>query len=293
MTTINLAGRLSRVRLRLAWMLLIAALVLPGLMTGCSSADSPQAEAVAPAAKATTEVPADSPTLDAAPPQSDANDPAMPAEDEPSPQEQAARTAFRTMTSSTASTQEWEAAHQKLQEIGAPSLPVLLEGLQAEETIQREMASTMLALLGPAAEPAAEKLIAALDDESIFVRANVAATLLQMPEHVERVVPVLAEFLASDDIEVRRMASLNLAAVEVEQARPLMPQLIAALDDSDREVVYFAVQLVGRMGPDAKAALPKLQSLDTADDPELTSAVATAILQIEPDSSSESASDPQ
>src|SRR5690606_39580853 len=94
--------------------------------------------------------------------------------------------------------------------------------------------------------------------------------------------------LAGDDVDLRRMAATNLAAVEVEQARPLMPQLITALDDTDREVVYYAVQLLGRMGPEAKAALPKLRALGTADDPELKSTVATAILQIEPQSEPES-----
>jgi hypothetical protein len=262
----------------------------PAALTGCSSGDSPQGDATAPAAKATSESPAQPaaavPTHENQPTATDA--PMTSASQEPSPQEQAARTAFRTMTSPAVSTQEWEAAHQKLQEIGEPALPVLVEGLQDKQTFKREMASTVLALFGPAAEPVAEQLIAALGDESVFVRANVAAALLQMPEHVERVVPVLAEFLAGDDVELRRMAATNLAAVDAEQARPLMPQLITALDDSDREVVYYCVQLLGRMGPDAEAALPKLRALQTEGDAELKSAVSTAILQIEPETAPES-----
>jgi HEAT repeat protein len=267
---------------------LAAAFVLPlfGLVAGCSSGETPQAEGeTALQLPGTQDAPAESPMPDSTTqPPAATNDSTMPAADEPLSQQQEARTAFRTMTSPGGSTQQWEAAHQKLQEIGEPALPVLIEGLQHEETVKREMASTVLALFGPAAEPAADKLIVALNDESIFVRANVAAALLQMPEHVDRVVPVLAEFLASDEVDLRRMAATNLAAVEVEQARPLMPQLIVALDDSDREVVYYAVQLIGRMGPAAAEALPKLRSLESDDDPELTSAVATAILQISAES---------
>jgi hypothetical protein len=257
----------------------LKAVLLSALAVGCASGESPT-DAGKTASEATGDAAATPPTAAATEPPT--GDPATLAPDEPSPQDQAARTAFRTMTSPGVSPQEWEAANQKLQDIGAPALPVLVEGLGSDVTVNREMASTVLALFGSAAKPAAQDLIAALEDESIFVRANVAAALLQMPEHVDRVVPVLAEFLAGDDVDLRRMAAMNLAAVDVEQARPLMPQLITSLGDSDREVVYYAVQLLGRMGPEAATALPKLRALETDGDPELKSAAATAILQIEP-----------
>lgn len=289
MRTDSLENRQRQVCRQYAVALVAAALLLPSLVSGCSSDEAPQADTKMPVTEATADAPVSQPTDGATAQQQPAatDKSTSPAAHEPSPQEQAARTAFRTMTSPAVSTQEWEAAHQKLQEIGEPALPVLIEGLQAKETVRREMASTVLALFGPTAEPAAEKLIAALDDESIFVRANVAAALLQMPEHVDRVVPVLAEFLAGDDVDLRRMAATNLAAIDAEQARPLRPQLIAALDDTDREVVYYAVQLLGRMGPDAEAALPKLRSLETEADAELKSAVATAIGQITSESDAE------
>lgn len=267
-------------------LLVQTSVLLTAFVTGCSSEEEPPN-----AGQATRDGTTASPASEARD-QPEEQEP-KPASTQPSPQEQAARIAFQTMTSPGVSTEEWEAANQKLQEIGPPALPVLVEGLGSEETVRREMASTVLALFGPAAEPAAQELIKALEDKSIFVRANVAAALLQMPEHVDRVVPVLAEFLAGEDVELRRMAATNLAAVDIEQARPLMPQLITALDDSDREVVYYAVQLLGRMGPDAAMALPKLRALANHEDPQLKSAVETAILQIELTPAAEGAPDPE
>lgn len=203
--------------------------------------------------------------------------------DGPAPEIGEAEAAFRTMTMENPDPDAWSAAYQKLEEIGAPALPVLLEGLKSELQMTREMASSVLAQFGARAESAADDLIAALDDESTFVRANVATALLQMPDHVDGVVPVFAQILAGEDAELRRTAATNLASIETAKVRPLVPQLIAALGDSDREVVFSVTQLLGRIGPDAADALPKLRVVGAEGDDDLQAAVATAILLIDPE----------
>lgn len=243
------------------------------ILSGCASED-PSAE---PVGKSSTAQPS---------PVQETTGPKDPPAPEVSAEAQAAETAFRTMTADPITPAEWEAANQRLQEIGKPALPVLVEGLKSSDQVKREMASTVLAWFGVEASPVADELIFALKDESTFVRANVATALLQMPEHVDLVVPVLAEFLSSDDTDLKRMAATNLAAIDADKARPLMPQLIDALQDTDRDVVYYSVQLLSRIGPDAAPALPALRSLET-DDEELASAVETAILLIDPDSEPE------
>lgn len=214
-----------------------------------------------------------------------------------SPQTKQAEKAFQTLSAQGVTPAEWEAALQTLQEIGAPALPVLVDGLKSSEQVKREMASTVLALFGADAEPVADSLVAALDDKSSFVRANVAAALQQMPDqadYADQVVPVLAGLLESDEPDLKRMVATNLISVETDAARPLMPQLIASLDDEDRDVVYYCAQVLGNMGPDAAVALPKLRALETADDDELQAAVTMAIESIAPeaDSAPEDASEP-
>lgn len=264
MTQIREETRSGSARRRRTWHL--ALLVAIGAI-GCSSEpQTPEATTAEPGTQAVTE-----PTSTSQP------------VEEKSEQRRAAEIAFHTMTTENITPPEWEAANQKLQEIGQPALPVLVDGLQSSRTVEREMASTVLAWFGIEAEPVAEDLVAALDDDSSFVRANVATALLQMPDHVDRVVPVVAEFLQSDDADLRRMAAMNLAAIEASQARPLLPHLIDALGDGDRDVVYYSTQLLGRLGRDAEEALPALRALETGSDQELKTAIDTAILQIESD----------
>lgn len=234
------------------------------VLTGCSAEERASDPATPPVVATAAESPAA-----ATPPES--------------AERQAAEAAFRMMTTENVSPTEWEAANQRLQEIGQPALPVLVNGLGSDDQTKREMASTVLAWFGIEAESVATELIAALDDKSAFVQANVATALLQMPDQVDRVLPVLSKFLESEDADLRRMAATNLAAIETEKALPLLPQLIVALGDRDRDVVYYATQLVGRMGPAASAALPKLQAIDAGEDETLKSAVMTAILLIDPD----------
>ena len=105
------------------------AVLLSALAVGCASGESPT-DAGRTASEATGDAAATPPT--AATTEPPTGDPPTLAPDEPSTQDQAARTAFRTMTSPGVSPQEWEAANQKLQDIGAPALPVLVEGLGSD-----------------------------------------------------------------------------------------------------------------------------------------------------------------
>jgi len=104
-----------------------------------------------------------------------------------------------------------------------------------------------------------------------------------MPDQVDDVLPVVTEILDSEDANLRQMAAMNLAnlaAVDAEAAEPLLPTLIAQLDDNDREVVFHIVQLLGRIGPPAGDALPKLKELDADDDEQLQTVISAAIERI-------------
>ena len=200
---------------------------------------------------------------------------------EPSPEEQAAREAFRAMTAEGVSPEEVDAATEKLQELGTAALPVLAEGLKSEESIHREMAATMLALIGSGASSVSDALIAALGDKSDFVRANAATALAQMEGQASHVIPVFGDFLQSEDANLRMMAVMNLGVLDPADAKPLINQLIATLDSDDPTILRPVVELLGKMGPDASDALVAIKALDTTDDDELETTVNAAVMQIE------------
>ncbi len=214
------------------------------------------------------------------------NDPASepaPVEQPVSAEQREAEAAFGAMTAVGVSQKNLDAATDRLLAIGAPAIPVLVAGLQAEDSLRREMAATMLALMGATAADAKDQLIAALKDESDFVRANAATALAQMPGQAEHVVSVFSEFLDGDDEHLRKMAAMNLSVLDVEAAKPLVGQMARLLTDGDRDVVLAMVELLGRMGPDAREAVAELKALDSADDAGLQTAVTAALTQIEVD----------
>lgn len=202
-------------------------------------------------------------------------------EPERSPEQLAAYDAFRTMTTEGVSQQELDGATQEIQDLGADALPALTDGLQSEEPIKREMAATMLALLGPEAASVSESLVEALDDESDFVRANLATALAQMEGQAPHVIPVFGEFLESDDPNLQTMAAMNLGVIDPVEAKPLVEQLTNTLDNEDPAILLPVVELLGKIGPDAQPAVEKIKSLDTTDNMELETAVNVAVMQIE------------
>jgi len=206
-----------------------------------------------------------------------------PIEPEPSPDELAAREAFRAMTAEGVSLEEVDSATQRIQELGPAALPVLVAGLKSEEFIQREMAATMLVLIGADAHEVSDALVEALNDESDSVRANVATALAQMEGQATHVIPVFGEILESEDATLQKMAVMNLDMLDPAAAKPLVGQLITTLDSDDPMILRLVVTFLGKIGPDATPALDKIKALDTADDAELETAVTVAVMQIETD----------
>jgi HEAT repeat protein len=192
----------------------------------------------------------------------------------------AAQEAFATLTAQDITAEQWEAAQEKLLAMGPSAVPVLAEGLKSSEVLPREMAASLLALLGPQSAAAEDALVAALNDESTFVRANAATALCLLPGHEEQVIPVLAALLESDDPQLRRMAATNLGNFGPE-AVPIVPRLTAALDDGEPEVLLPLVQLLGRIGAQAQGAAPKLKQIAFEQTGEVSAAATAALEQIE------------
>jgi hypothetical protein len=192
-----------------------------------------------------------------------------------------AQEAFSQLVKPGIGVEEWEAAHQKLIDLGAESADVLRWNLSSEDPMAREWAASILALNVDAARTSAEELKQALSDGSGFVRANAAAALALVPGEEDRALEVFFELLQSDDPQLRRMSAMNLSAMP-DQIGDHIERLTDALEDTDPEVVQSLVTLLGQIGPAAKPALPKLQQIAAREtDPACKSNVEQAVQRIE------------
>ncbi|MEZ6067407.1 MAG: HEAT repeat domain-containing protein [Planctomycetaceae bacterium] len=175
---------------------------------------------------------------------------------------------------------QWDESHQALVDMGAPAADVLRQGLEADDSLSREWAASILALNDAAAQKVTESLVAALDDESQFVRLNSAAALMLQPNHSAHAVPALIELLESGDESVRSSALTNLAGVGPEAAEHL-EALVKLLDAEDVAVRRTVIEVLGRIGAGAAPAVARLEQIaaeEAAD--ELREVAQSALVRI-------------
>lgn len=172
---------------------------------------------------------------------------------------------------------DWDTAQAEIVQLGAGAVSALAAALTDDNLVRREMAASMLALLGPEAISAAPELRAALQDASPFVKANAAAALVQFPEHAPAAVAALIELLSATDPQLRQLAVMNLGVVDTEAAGHV-PQLVNAIrTETAPEVLLPVLQLLGRIGPAAQPALPRIEQLASQSTGEVSDAASQAI----------------
>lgn len=128
--------------------------------------------------------------------------------------------------------EEWDAAQTRILAEGVAAVPVLAGGLTSDNPVEREMAATLLAVVGEGLEQAEQPLRNALRDESPYVRANAATALCQLPGTDEAVIPVLQKLLDSSDPNLRQIAATNLGNFDSEsEPAPAVKQVSGTLED--------------------------------------------------------------
>ena len=167
---------------------------------------------------------------------------------------------FNTLASPDTSPEDWDKSQNRLIELGEAAVPALEHELNSRDPRRREIAASGLAMLGPASATAAPALKEALQDESIYVRANAATALCAIPEQEAIVIPALVKLLISEDPQVRQMSAVNLSNFGPEAA-PHVQDLTAALEQAPDDVLVALLELVGRIGPEAKSAAPHVQQI--------------------------------
>jgi HEAT repeat protein len=100
------------------------------------------------------------------------------------------------------------------------------------------------------------ELAAALMDESAEVRNAAARALVNFRTSLDPIIPRLVFLMEQDKPEVRDACAAVLG--EAWPTSALVPTLTATLKSRQRAVRYQAARLLGRIGPEASAAVPAL-----------------------------------
>lgn len=192
----------------------------------------------------------------------------------------AANCAFQTLVEPGVGTEQWEQAQQKLLSLGPAAVPVLVEALENGDAFQRETAVTVLALMGSPSPEAVPALLKLLEDPSSFVRANAATALILSPQHAATAVPVLIDLLKSDDSQMRQLAATNLELLGPDVPIDVEKLADSLADGESADVLLPVVELLGRIGPAAGPAVPKLERIAFEHSGDLREAATHALNQI-------------
>ena len=119
----------------------------------------------------------------------------------------------------------------------------------------RQAAARALARMGPAAQAAKPALLRCLQgDPSAPVRSNAACALGWLGKDPE-LIPPLIKALDDQDKEVRRYAAYALSLLSPTSA-PAVPKLIERLEDP--HMAYMAARALGAIGAPARPSIPQL-----------------------------------
>lgn len=173
-----------------------------------------------------------------------------------------------------------------LANIGATeAVPVLRKVLEMPDESKLSLVAPMALMLLDRGNDeyvrlAVPNLIRALDDKSGLIRREAAKTLAMVGPKAAPAVDKLATVLGDPDPSIRNAALAALAMIGPESTGALsaiIPQLSAA----ELPVRYSAIFAVGKIGPTAKQAIPLLEKNLQEPDPFLQTASAWALVYID------------
>jgi HEAT repeat protein len=140
----------------------------------------------------------------------------------------------------------------------AADIDALMKQLKNKDNDLRRQAVKELAEAGKDAQSATPNLVAALKDNDLFVRRFAAQALGEIEADPKLAAPALATMLQNprERKEAQEAAATSLGKMGAAGAAPL----IAVIKDNntDNDVRRKAIESVGNIGPDAKAAIPSL-----------------------------------
>ncbi len=171
-------------------------------------------------------------------------------------------------------------AAQAMTNIGAPpdeAAPSLIRGLNDPYRMVRIQSVLTLVNIGADATTI-PYLIVALDDGDPLVRNYAAYLLSRSPKPAHAAIPRLVKNL--DDPVEAPMAAYVLCSIGA-PAKEAIPKIITVFKQvSDKITLMGLIEAIEKLGGDAKAAIPHLQTLTQDPDPEISKAATKAIQTI-------------
>ncbi|MFW5766349.1 MAG: sister chromatid cohesion protein PDS5 [Coleofasciculus sp.] len=159
------------------------------------------------------------------------------------------------------------------------AVPDLIVALKEDKEAQvRSWAADALGAIG-AKEAVPQLRVALKEDKEVQVRRSAAWALLKIGVEAKEAVPDLRAALQDSDKYVRGNAAYALGEIGVE-AKEAVPDLQAALQDSEKYVRGNAAYGLGGIGADAKETVPDLQAALTDSDTDVRSNAVSALGKI-------------
>jgi len=174
-------------------------------------------------------------------------------------------------------------ATRNLERIGGVAVAPLIEALNNADANIREVAARILGNIGPQAVEAVPALTTALKDPDRRVRIQAAVALGRIGPEAKEAVPALFEALKDPMVREAGKDALERIGVDSNEAIPILietlqhkdmrtyaaegllrigpdavPELIRALKGEYGPVREYAAWILGKMGPNAKEAIPAL-----------------------------------
>jgi HEAT repeat protein len=137
--------------------------------------------------------------------------------------------------------------------------PALIEALKNEDEDVRWMAAQHIGSIDPG-EDAAKALLDVLKDThaGIRIKASAAYSLGRIRADVRDAIPALSEALSSDDALLSVNAAASLVKIDPGSGENVLSVLLNGLKDSRSFVRHSAILALGKMGTEAKEAVPEL-----------------------------------
>ena len=174
-----------------------------------------------------------------------------------------------------------------LANIGAKeAVPILKRALETNDDSKLHLAAPMaLMLLEPGNDEfvrlAVPNLVQLLDHRTGLIRREAANTLAMIGPRAAPAVEKLAATLSNPDPAIRNAALAALAAIGP-AATGALPEIIQQLTVAELPVRYSAIFAIGKIGPSARQAIPLLEKNLQEHDLFLQTASAWALVYIDP-----------
>ena len=143
-------------------------------------------------------------------------------------------------------------------EKAAPMIPAISRLASHEKAELRVAAINALAGIDKDSKQLSGRLTESLNDKEWEVRRVAGVALGKLGTEAKNAVPKLFQLLANEedrDYASSALKEINTAPVEA------IPLFMEKLDSEERRTAFYAVSLLGKIGPPAAEALPKLEEL--------------------------------